>query len=87
MLIVGTDTHFNAATIVNFNSDALTSLLSIVLSPNLIFVFLLINPAGQEATGSTEAEVTVTTTEGIGTEILTLNMLPWILDEQNQISK
>jgi hypothetical protein len=84
MLIVSDDaatTFDRTSTEVSFD-DALTPLLSLVLSEGLILNLSLIKPTGVGATGSNESVVTITTSEGVGTATLTLFMLPWILEEE-----
>jgi len=56
-----------------------------VLSEDLIFTFSLILPSGLGVTGSTEVTVTVNTNEGEGTATLTLVMLPFILDQEENL--
>ncbi|MBW1855251.1 MAG: thrombospondin type 3 repeat-containing protein [Deltaproteobacteria bacterium] len=82
MLIESSDVHitFDSTTEVSFSSDAITPPWTFVLSEDLIFTFSLITPAGFKVIGN-DVEVRVTTTERTGTEILTLTMIPFLLDE------
>ena len=90
MFIEGEESNFNQTTTVSFEGDAIWPPMHIVLSPTTIFVFSIIKPAGLEASGSMEVLVGVTSTvdNGVdepydeeGSTPLTLNMLPWILEE------
>ena len=91
MFVNGYDTHFNKTTTVSFSGDVIWPPIRLVLSPTNILVLSLIKSAGLGTTSSFDVTVTVNTALETGeeeaTEILNLNMLPWILDEQNQISK
>jgi len=82
MFIESSDVHttFDSTTEVSFSSDAITPPWTFVLSEDLIFTFSLITPAGFKVIGN-DVEVRVTTTERTGTEILTLTMIPFLLDE------
>jgi hypothetical protein len=91
MFINGTDTHFNETTTVNFNGDAIWPPFYLVLSPTSIFVVSIINPAGLDAPENTSVDVTIISTvdevQEETTEALTLNMLPWILEEGNRLTE
>ena len=86
MFIVSDDsgTEFDRSVEVSFSSDELKSLGKLVLSKKVIFTLVLIRPSGVGVTGSTEVSVTVTktSTEEEGTIPFTLNMLPFILDQE-----
>jgi hypothetical protein len=64
MVVNGSDTHFNETTTVSFIGDAIWQPLYLVLSPTIIFVVSIINPAGLESLESTNVDVTVTSTVG-----------------------
>ena len=91
MFVNGYDTQFNKTTTVSFSGDSIWSPIRWVLSPTNILVLSLIKPASLETTSSFDVTVTINTALETGeeeaTETLNLNMLPWVLDEQNQISK
>jgi hypothetical protein len=91
MFVNGYDTHFNKTTAVSFSGDSIWPPIRLVLSPTNILVLSLIKSTGLETTSSLDVTVTVNTALETGeeeaTEILNLNMLPWILDDQNQMSK
>lgn len=82
MLIESSDdaTIFDSTTEVTFGSDVLTPPWTFVLSEDLIFAFSLITPAGLNDVGN-DVEVRVSTADRSGTEILTLRMIPFLLDE------
>ena len=88
MFIVSDDseTEFDRSVEVSFSSDDLKSLGKLVLSKKLIFTVLLIGPSGVGVTDSTDVSVTVTkaSTEEEGTKPFTLNMLPFILDQEKE---
>ena len=81
MFIVSTDsaTQFDRGSTEVSVDDVLTPPLTLVLSTDSILVLSFITPGKIGTTDSTEVNVTVTTDTGEGTEILTLNMLPFIL--------
>ena len=92
MFIEGTESHFDRTTTVSFEgNDAIWPPIRLVLSQTKILVVSIINPAGLRADNSSEVTVNVSSTvdtgeeepyEEVGSSLLTLTMLPFILDEK-----
>ena len=72
MIILSDGTDFDTTTTVSFSGDVLTPPMTLVVPPKLIFAFSMINPVGLGSSETVAVEVTVTTAEGEGTEVLTL---------------
>jgi len=49
----------------------------LVVVPHLIFTFSLVTPVGLDALHESEVTVTIVTDEGVGSETLTLQLLPF----------
>ena len=62
MFIEGRESNFNQTTGVSFDGDALSPPISIVLSPNSIFVFSILRPIGLKSTSNKEVIVSVSST-------------------------
>ena len=93
MFIEGTESHFNRTTTVGFEGNAIWPPIRILFSPTNILVISIINPAGLQADNSSEVIVNVSSTvdtgegkpyEEVGSWPLTLTMLPFILDEEEE---
>jgi hypothetical protein len=91
MFIKGNESHFNRTTTVSFEGYAIWPPIRLVLSPTNLFVCSLINPAGFQPIGSIDVTVNVSSTvdsgegelyEEVGSSLLNLIMLPFILDEE-----
>jgi len=62
MFIEGRESNFNQTTGVSFDGDALSPSISIVLSPNSIFVFSILRPIGLKSISNKEVIVSVRST-------------------------
>ena len=84
MRIEGSDTHFDASTSVTFNPTGAIFALPLVVSEETIFIVGLLMPQWLTGTLGGSVDVTVTTGAEEAYEALNIELLPFILEQEEE---